>query len=266
MAEVMPNPVARKINREAVVLFGWGRAVLLQLAHPLIAAGVGEYSGFREGAGGYLKRVRGTVGAMLDLTFGTPDEARRIVARIDGIHGHVHGTLREQVGLFPAGTPYSARDPLLLCWVHCTLLESMVIAYERFVGPLSGAEKNAYVAEAAWVAHELGAGTDVVPTTYSGVETFMADRHERGEITVGDQARRLGGALLSPPLGPMAPLFRLSRVITIGLLPENVRAGYAFPWDEDRARSFVRAVSFVRGVRRLLPGVLSEFPAARRAA
>jgi uncharacterized protein (DUF2236 family) len=76
-----PYPsVARKINRERVVLLGWGRAILLQIAHPLVAAAVADHSPFGEDLRGYLQRARRTVGAMLRLTFGTDDEARRVVA------------------------------------------------------------------------------------------------------------------------------------------------------------------------------------------
>src|SRR5262245_15266928 len=133
MHDARAFPVARKINREAVVLLGWGRAILLQLAHPLVAAGVGDYSGFRSGARGFVRRVRGTVGGMLDLTFGTADEAQRIIDRINSIHDRVNGRLPAAVGIFPAGTPYSARDPKLLLWVHATLIDSMTVAYETFV-------------------------------------------------------------------------------------------------------------------------------------
>jgi uncharacterized protein (DUF2236 family) len=264
---VVPSPVASKINREAVVLLGWGRAVLLQLAHPLVAAGVGDYSGFRTGAGGYLRRVRGTVGAMLDITFGTPDEARRTVDRINAIHDRVHGRLTDAVGIFPAGTQYDARDPTLLCWVHATLIDSMAVAYELLVGPLTGDEKDAYAAEAAWLPAALGAPAEMVPATWSEIQAFMQARYARGEIVVGDQARRLAGALLAPPLGPAAaPLFRVSRLMTIGLLPDEVRGGYLFAWDGRRARAFRRMAAFVRRTRRLLPSRLREFPSARAAA
>jgi ER-bound oxygenase mpaB/B'/Rubber oxygenase, catalytic domain len=39
--------------------------------------------------------------------------------------------------IFPKGTPYSAHDPALLAWVHATLLEMNLRAYELFVGPLT---------------------------------------------------------------------------------------------------------------------------------
>jgi uncharacterized protein (DUF2236 family) len=262
----MPTPVAAKINRETVVLLGWGRAILLQLAHPLVAAGVGDYSGFRSGARGYLRRVRGTVGAMLDITFGSPDDAREAIDRINRIHDRVHGRLTEAVGIYPAGTPFTARDPTLLCWVHATLLESMVVAYELLVDRLTQDEKDAYAAEAAWLPAALGAGPDFVPATWADIQAFMAARYSSGEIAVGAQARRLAAALLSPPLGPAAaPLFRVSRLITIGLLPPDVRCGYGFEWSDRRQRALRRAITFVRRTRRMLPRSLREFPAARTA-
>jgi uncharacterized protein (DUF2236 family) len=259
-----PTPVATKINREAVVLLGWGRAILLQLAHPLVAAGVGQYSGFTTGAGGYLRRVRGTVGAMLDITFGSRDEAQKTVDHINSIHRRVQGRLQEAVGPFPAGTPFSARDSELLCWVHATLIESMVESYELLVDSLTDAEKDAYAAEASWLPVALGADAAMVPPTYAGIRAFLQSRYASGVIVVGDQARRLAGALLSPPLGPAAaPLFRVSRLVTMGLLPEAVRSGYGFEWDARRARAFARAIAFVRRTRRVLPRPLREFPAAR---
>ena len=77
----------------------------------------------------------------------------------------------------------------------------------------------------------------------------------------------LAAALLSPPLGPAAaPLFRVTRLITLGLLPAHVREAYGFPWNAQRERSFRRAVALIRRTRRLLPAVFREWPAARMAA
>jgi uncharacterized protein (DUF2236 family) len=265
--EPVSSAIARKINRETVVLLGWGRAVLLQLANPLVAAAVSDYSKFRRGPRGYLRRVRSTVGAMLELSFGTPEEARRIVRRINTIHDQVNGRLDRTVGRFPAGTPYSARDPELLCWVHATLIESMVVSYELFVDPLTSEEKNRYALDATWLACELGVEPHLLPHDYPAVEAHVRARYESGDIVVGDAARVLGGALLSPPLGPAAaPLFRVTRLITLGLLPPHIREAYGFSWNAQRERSFRRAVGLIRRTRRLLPAVFREWPAARAAA
>jgi len=260
------NPVARKINREAVVVLGWGRAVLLQMAHPKIAAALEGYSAFHRGSGGFVTRARRTVGAMLSLTFGPPADARAVIGRINAIHDRVHGQLTEAVGIFPAGTPYSARDPHLLLWVHATLLESIVTTYERLVGPMTAGEKDTYTSEAAWLAEELGVPPACVPRDYAGIEDLLERGYASGEIAVGRQAAALATALLAPPAGPATPLFRVTRLVTVGLLPEHVRAAYGFAWDDKRERSFRRAMAMIRGVRRCLPPLLREWPASRAAA
>src|SRR5918912_3570286 len=75
--------VAQKINGEIVVLLGWGPAILLQFAHPLVAAGVAQHSTFSTAARGRMYRLYHTVQAMLALTFGTPTQAARAAGRIN---------------------------------------------------------------------------------------------------------------------------------------------------------------------------------------
>jgi uncharacterized protein (DUF2236 family) len=258
------STVSRTINREIVVLVGWGRAILLQLAHPLIAAAVSDGSSFHSGISGYARRAYDTVGAMLDLTFGTPDEAQQVVKRVNGIHDHVHGRLKTSTGIFPAGTPYSAHDGRLLIWVQATLVESLTLTYERLVGPLTHEQKDQYAAEAAWLARELGAPGDAVPSDDAAVSAFMRDMRSRGEICVGDDARRMAAALLAPPIAIAAPVFRASELIAVGLLPDDLRQAYGFEWNERRARRFQRMTALVRRTRQLLPPLCREWPAARR--
>ena len=261
------NTVARKINRETVVLLGWGRAILLQLAHPLVAAGVAEYSHFDETAGGYVRRVRRTVGGMLGITFGSPEEARQIIERINHIHHQVHGTLRHSAGIFPAGTPYSATDPRLLCWVHATLVESMLLTYERLVAPLTSHERDQFCAEAAETGGLLGIPDESLPKRFVDLEQYLQTMYAGGEIAVAGDARALAGALLSPPLGPAAaPLFRVTRLVTVGLLPERIRQEYGFKWDARRDHACRAIMGFIRRTRGVLPAVLREWPVARAAA
>ena len=137
----------QRVNAERLALLGWGRAVLLQLAHPLVAAGVAEHSSFRGGPAANVKRLHSTVRAMLDLSFGTPEDVRRAVGHINAIHDRVNGTLREAAGRFCAGTPYTANDPDLLVWVDATVRDSMLLAYELFVGPLSAGDRDRYWVE-----------------------------------------------------------------------------------------------------------------------
>jgi uncharacterized protein (DUF2236 family) len=96
--------ILHRVNGERVVVLGWPRAILMQLAHPLIAAGVAEHSAFRGGAAEAAVRLRHTVWAMLSLTFGSEDRRRQALSRIRSIHETVHGTLPRGAGPFPEGT------------------------------------------------------------------------------------------------------------------------------------------------------------------
>lgn len=257
--------VAHRINRETVVLLGWGRAILLQFAHPLIAAAVAEHSHFGEGLRSYLTRAHRTIGAMLQITFGTQDEARAVIDRINAIHRRVHGTLSEAAGPFGAATPYSARDPRLLRWVHATLLDSLPLAYELFVGPLSREDKDAFCAEAAGTAALLGVDDDVPLNRFDDVQQYVRQMLASGELHIGDHARSLAAAVLRPPLGAaVAPLFFPARLTTAGLLPPPIRAAYGFHWDSRREWWFRKTAALIRHTRPFVPSPLRELPGTRQ--
>jgi uncharacterized protein (DUF2236 family) len=260
-----PLAVSRKINRETVVLFGWGRAILLQIAHPLIAAAVSDFSRFHAEPGGYVRRTRHTIRAMLGLTFGAPEEIDRVIDRINAIHQHVHGTLPERVGRFPAGTTYTATDPVLLAWVHVTLIDSILIAYDTLVGPLSTEEQDRYCVEASAMTMRLGVPAELLPMSAAALGRAMDAMRASGDLAVGPAARELAAALLAPPIGVVRPFFGPVRRLTIGLLPDDIRRAYDFAWDGSRERSWRRLAGFVRRCRGLLPGRLAQWPAARAA-
>jgi len=116
-----PGSVTWRVNREGVLLLGGGAALVLQVAHPLVAAGVAEFSNYREDPWGRLYRT-------LDLTtrivFGDTETALEAGERIRNVHTRVHGVTKEPGGRYPAGTPYDAtgllpqrlRDELDLPW------------------------------------------------------------------------------------------------------------------------------------------------------
>jgi uncharacterized protein (DUF2236 family) len=256
--------VTRRINAERLALLGWGRAILLQLAHPLIAAAVYDHSSFRATTWSAAARLRSTIHAMLALTFGTDAEREHALHGIGAIHRRVHGTLPGGVGPFPAGTPYSAEDGSLVLWVHLTLLESVPLVYELFVAPLSDAERDAYCAEAAWVAIALGADPAQVPRTWDHVCAELARIYASGAIAVGPQARELGRSVVSPGIGRFVPPAGwLNRLVTVGLLPPRIREEYGFAWHARRQRTFERVVPIVCAVRRHLPDRVALWAEAR---
>jgi uncharacterized protein (DUF2236 family) len=247
------------------VLLGWSRAILLQFAHPLIAAGVYDHSTFRTNPWAAVQRLRQTVRAMLALTFGGETDAERTIEHIRAIHRRVRGELAHAVGPFPAGTPYSAEDPSLVLWVHATLLESVPLFYELLVGPLGEPEHDAYCRDAAPVAVALGASAEDVPMSRRALNEYLERVYSSGEIVVGAQARELATRVVAPFGTLAAPATLLTRLLTVGTLPPHVRRDYEFPWTARDERLFELLVPKVRLIRKLVPRATATWRPARAA-
>jgi len=264
MPETVPD-VSCRINAERVLVIAWLRAILLQLAHPLIAAAVAEHSTFRGSTSAAFFRLHQTVGAMLAISFGTARERQSAIDGILAIHRRVHGTLPSACGPFAAGTNYSAEDPDLLLWVHATLVESILLAYERFVAPLTAAERDRYCAESADVAVALGAHTDAVPRSWDALRAVLERGYASGEVVVGDQARALAASLLTPFSGWIGRqvVTPVATLVAAGQLPADIRLRYGFAWNRTRSRRFLGLIALFRAIRRILPRRLAWWKAAR---
>jgi uncharacterized protein (DUF2236 family) len=249
-----------------VLLLGWGRAILMQFAHPLVARGVAEHSAFRAEAFGGWRRLHRTLGAMLALTFGDRVEAQRAADRINAIHERVNGQLPRAAGPFAAGTPYTACDPALLAWVHATLVDSFLLAYERYVRRLSPAERDAYCAESADIEGLLRIPAGALPRTAAALESYVAGRLASGEIRVTDTARTLARGVLYPPMSaPAWPALAVMRLAATGLLPPALRDEYGFPWNARRAATLRASTAAIRTLLPVVPPVFRHWPAARAA-
>jgi uncharacterized protein (DUF2236 family) len=259
--------VAWRVNAERLMLLGWTRAILMQLAHPLIAAGVYDHSSFRADPRTAVLRLRHTVRAMLALTFGDQAEQARTYDGIRAIHRRVHGHLPVAAGRFAAGTPYSAENPDLVLWVHATLLESIPLVYERLIAPLTVAERDAYCLAAAPVAIALGARDPEVPRTWAAVRHYMDAAYASNTIAVTPQAKALARALLAPRFPALlTPATWVNRLFAVGDLPASLRDQYGLSWTPGDARAYERISSLLRGIRAGAPGFVALWPQARRMA
>jgi uncharacterized protein (DUF2236 family) len=257
---VGPESTTWKIHREVIVTAGWGRAILLQLAHPAIAAGVHDHSSVRGSLLSRLRRMHSTVRAMLSLTFGDTEQMITAAAGINTIHDRVRGRVRAG-----AGEPYSAHDPELQRWVHATLLESIPLTYELLVGPLTLRERDRYCLEAAIMEPLLDMPAGWLPRDATQLDTYMRDMLAGGSIAVSDTSRALARAVLYPPRWYLAwPAFRAMQLLTIGSLPPSIRGAYGFEWRARDERAFARWTALLRALLRLLPPLAREWPLARR--
>ena len=254
-----------RVNAERIVLLGWARAILLQLAHPLVAAGVFDHSGFRGTPYAAASRLYHTVHAMLSLTFGDEAARQKTLDAIRAIHRRVNGVLREATGCYPSGTRYSAEDPDLVVWVHATLVESVLLVYERLVAPLTAAERDDYCAEAFPIAIALAARENDVPRTWTDLRAYLDRMYASNAIAVGTQGRELARAVLSPSGGWLvAPATWINRMITVGLLPAQLREQYSMTWSARHERAVTRLVALLRLTRRVMPDVIALWPDARK--
>lgn len=252
--------VARRLNGERLSILSWPRAILMQMAHPLIAAGVARHSTFRGGAASAARRAHGTISAMLSLTFGSDIEREATLAHIRGIHRRVRGTLGEDAGPFASDAIYSAEDPALLLWVHATLLDSIADFHVRAIGPLSRAELDAFCDESAPTLVALGGDRDRAPRDWASLRGYMDAIGDSGALTVTGEARAIAGTVLTPHLGTTrAPGGGLHRLLTIGLLPPRLRHAYGFEWNALRQRRFDLLLRVLRRARRLTPDVIARW-------
>jgi uncharacterized protein (DUF2236 family) len=250
-----PGSMMWKINRESVLLIGGRAALLMQLAHPLVAAGVADHSDFRSDP---TLRLQRTLDAMLGITFGDRTTAEEIAGRVSSVHARVQGWA-------PDGRTYSARDPRLLSWVYCTLVDSSLRVYEACVATLTDDDRTRYYDESKAVARLFHIPEDHTPASVEDMRTSMRERMASGEVTVTPLARDLAAPVINPlPLVPQR-LARSADFVTPALLPRPIREGYGLKTGPPSKLALAPG----RGVSRLviprLPRRIRTWPVARKA-
>jgi uncharacterized protein (DUF2236 family) len=247
-----PDSVTWRVAREPFLVVGGGRALLMQVANPLVAQGVIDHSGYAEDPFGRLVR---TVRWLVAVAFGTKAEARAASATVMRVHATVRGSLavaNHTPGL-PAGTAYSALDPDLARWVLATIIESMLATYAAMVGELPRADADAFVREWGVVAPLVG-----VPATHTWNDAHALQAYVDGEVTrlrPVPASRDAARVVLQPPLPTRAlrPATAWVAFLTTGLLPPPLRHGYALRWTPAHAAAHAATCTSMRQVHRVLP-------------
>ena len=278
-----PASEAWRLNREAMLLLGAGpRALLLQIAHPLVAAGVAEHSDFRADP---WARLSGTLRSYLRIVYGTADAARAEIRRLNELHHGIRGEVLDPGARERHGGRYSALDPALALWVHATLVDSTIAAFDAWIEPLPRAQRERYYDETLPVGRAFDIPAATLPPNLDAFEAYLAGMlGPGGPIEVGDEARELASAILHPPLGPAAsaagwPFTRLAPTLdgvpsrayawlfwpSIGLLPARVRDGYGLAWGIRQRAVATWLVTTWRVWRPMLPATFRQMPQALRA-
>ena len=224
-----PESVIRRMGNSPLTPFlGGGPAVLLQVAHPLVAAGVVQHSNYHADL---WRRLVRTLRALYLMAFGTKAEAERAGEIVRAVHARVRGTTETQLGRFPPGTRYSAFDPELMLWVHATLVNSSLQVYERFVQQLPPEDEERYYREMALVAELFGTPARVIPRTLADFREYFAAELGGPTLTVTEPARAVAAVVHAADLpAPMRVLVPAHRLATAGLLPGRLRDEYGLHW------------------------------------
>ena len=214
-----PRSAAWRVHGDVTSMMVGGIAgLLLQMLHPAVLAGVWDHSRFRADMHGRLRR---TARFIATTTYGSRAEAEAVIARVRGIHGHVHGTL-------PDGTPYAANDPSLLAWVHVTEVTSFLDAWMRYAEPaMSTANQDRYFVEMAEVALALGA--DPVPRSRAEAQRLIATM--RPQLACDARTREVARLVLAQPAPNRLaePLQALTLQAGVDLLPVWARRMHGLP-------------------------------------
>src|SRR5947209_5306124 len=253
-----PDSISWRLHEEQWLITAGARAFLMQAAHPKVAQGALDHSGFAEDPFG---RVDRTIQGMAVLIFGTTQEVNAMARNINRLHHTVQGTLPESIGRYKAGEPYSGMDPLALLWVHIVFVDSMLTAYTTFVGPLSEAASEQYWQESCRYARLLGLTDTPLPATYVAAQQHLREALSSGEVAIGPAAHFIAQKVLYPPMPLLRrPLWAIVRLITVGQLPPDIRQAYGLRWTNRHRVGFRLARGAGHLLRRLFPNALGRSP------
>ncbi|MFZ7087432.1 oxygenase MpaB family protein [Curtobacterium sp. RRHDQ10] len=243
----------RRFAADASLVLGGGRAILLQIADPVVGAGVARHSDFARRP---QQRLVHTLMYVYAVVLGTPADAAIAARFVEHAHRPVAG----------------ADDPDRQRWVAATLYDSAIRMHELLRGPvpppLAAAVLRAYEPLGGALRVPVGSW----PSSPSAFRAYWSGALDRLDVT--DDARAVVRDLLHPRSAPawIRAAMPLVRIVTVGTLPTSVRERFGFPWGVREQRRFDRMVGVVRVVVAIVPAPVRRLPsrfllrALRRAA
>ncbi|WP_203101382.1 oxygenase MpaB family protein [Skermanella rosea] len=248
-----PGSMRWRIDRESALFLGAGRALLLQFAHPWVAAGVLEHS---RAMNDPIGRFHRTFQAVYSIVFGTVDQALATSRALHRGHARVEGAMPAAAGPFEAGSRYRANDVAALAWVFATLVDSALTAHDLVLPPLRDPEREAYYAESRRFAACFGVPDGALPPDWSGFRAYVDAMTASPVLTVMPGARELADRFLAGAGTWWLFVPATYRALTGDLLPDRLRDGFGLPDDPRLLRAARRQLGLVRRAYPRLPARL----------
>lgn len=227
--------------------------LLLQVAHPVVGAGVEDHSNFR--AEPWPRLIR-TLLSLSTVIYGgqraATDEARRLI--------HVHAGMK---GTDSAGRRYHALNPEAYHWVHATLVKGPVDAQNLFGKGMTEEETEEYYREMRDVGRVWGLKEHHLPPDWAAFTAYYDDmvdnrleynqsvRDVVDELTHPAKPFRLLPGPLWRPFARIAAHYAL--LVTVGTLPPRLRDRLHLDWSRRQQRALRRFALVVRFLMLLVP-------------
>jgi uncharacterized protein (DUF2236 family) len=243
-----PRSITWRINRESALFLGAGRAALLQLAHPWVAAAIAQHSTVLDRP---IVRFHNTFRIVYTMIYGSLGQALAAARSLHTLHTGIQGRLPTAAGSWRQGAHYEANEIAALRWVWATLIDSAVLAYETVL-PLSAAERERYYAEMQTFAALFGMPAHALPPDWAAFADYCRQMVDSGELGVTTASRSMGHAVLTGAGSWIHPP-RWFRALTTAWMPPRLQEEFDLTPDD---RSAARARRWLPRFYRALPGVV----------
>lgn len=244
-----PESVNWRISREAALFLGAGRAALLQLAHPWVAAALAEHSTVLDRP---IVRFHRTFRIVFTMIFGTLEQAMAAARYLHALHTRIGGEMPEDVTAYQRGSRYEANEIAALRWVYATLVESAVLAYESALPALTAEAREQYYAESKVLAGLFGIPAAALPADWNAFAAYNRGMHESDALGVSAPSRSIAqrlmvgaGSWIHPP--------HWYRALTTAWLPERFRLEFGLEFGDAERRAASQALRRLPQMYRLLP-------------
>jgi uncharacterized protein (DUF2236 family) len=248
----------RRVHEEHLVGLLYGqRALCIGALAPLNYIGTAEHSYAKLTP---FKRLAHTGKAFEKIFFGSRAQADEVLAYVSRLHHKVTGTLPEDAGAIPAGTPYSALDPALMLWTVAVIADSAQCFYELLVRRLTDVEREELWQDYLRFGELFGMPREAAPQTHGAFRAYYRERLAGQEMFLTEEARYVGYATAFEIPMPRSQQLgkRLHDLLMLGSMPARVRELYGLRFDWGHELAFQAAVRGIRAARQLTPAPLAR--------
>src|SRR5437762_682249 len=218
-----PFSISWRIHRESALFLGAGRAALLQLAHPWVAAAIDRHSKVRNQP---IARFHNTFRVVFTMIFGTLAQALAASHHLYHLHTRIKGELPAPVARYPQGSPYEANEVNALLWVYATLIETTLLTYDMVLPPLSSTERETYYTENKTLAALFGIPPEAMPADWTAFEAYNRAMLSSDTLGVNALSREMAHRVLHAR-GSWLPVPGWYRALTAASMPERLRIEFA---------------------------------------